>query len=54
MLNKVTNLTKQRDYDNTHELLNGKVIQKTLTSDIYLSVLSVRLYVTIAISIKNS
>jgi len=26
------NLSKQSDYDNRYELLNGKVIQKTLTS----------------------
>ena len=26
------NLSKQSDYDNRYELLNGKVIQKSLTS----------------------
>ena len=26
------NLSKQSDYDNRYQLLNGKVIQKTLTS----------------------
>jgi len=29
------NLCKQSDYDNRYQLLNGKVIQKTLTSHKY-------------------
>ena len=29
------NLSKQSDYDNRYQLLNGKVIQKTLTTHIF-------------------
>ena len=31
------NFSKQSDYDNRYQLLNGKVIQKTLTSHYFLN-----------------